>query len=304
MISENRARLLVVAAALLFSTGGAAIKATELTAWQVAGLRSGIAALALPLMMPAARRRWSGPILVVGCAYAATLLTFVHANKLTTGASAIFLQATSPLYILFLAPWLLREPIRRRDLPLVPILLLGLVAFFYGVEPAVSTAPNPMLGNLVACLCGFLFALTIIGLRWLRGGAESGVGRAPVAIVCGNTLAFVASLPWLFPLGGSTAGDWLVVGYLGVFQIGLAYCFLTLGIRSVRALEASLLLLVEPVLSAVWNWWLHGEEPSPWSMAGGLLVLLGATAQAWLQGASGPSASRLSWRSRARSPSE
>jgi drug/metabolite transporter (DMT)-like permease len=43
--------------------------------------------------------------------------------------------------------------------------------------------------------------------------------------------------------------------------------------RGVSALEASLLLLLEPVTSAVWAWWLHGEQPGPWSLAGCALIL-------------------------------
>ncbi|HHQ47890.1 MAG TPA: EamA/RhaT family transporter, partial [Acidobacteria bacterium] len=40
------ARLAVIGAAVLFSTGGAAIKACHLSGWQVASFRSGIAVLA------------------------------------------------------------------------------------------------------------------------------------------------------------------------------------------------------------------------------------------------------------------
>src|SRR3712207_1621963 len=52
-------RLQLLGAALLFSTGGAAIKATTLNSWQVAGFRSVIAAAAVFLLMPAARRGWT-----------------------------------------------------------------------------------------------------------------------------------------------------------------------------------------------------------------------------------------------------
>ena len=44
-------------------------------------------------------------------------------------------------------------------------------------------------------------------------------------------------------------GDWLIIAFLGVVQIGLAYALFTQAIRHVPALEASLLLQVEPVLS-------------------------------------------------------
>src|SRR5690606_18143001 len=102
--SPLRARLLLLAAATLFSTGGAAIKATSLTAWQVASFRSAIAALTLLVLLAGARRRPSAPALGVGAIYAATMILFVLANKLTTAANAIFLQDTAPLYVLLASP--------------------------------------------------------------------------------------------------------------------------------------------------------------------------------------------------------
>ena len=112
---QATARAQIAAAALLFSTGGAAIKATALASWQVAGLRSAIAFGFLLLVLPAARRGWSLATLLVGVAYGGTMVLFVTANKLTTAANSIFLQATAPVWLLPLSRWLLREPIHRRN---------------------------------------------------------------------------------------------------------------------------------------------------------------------------------------------
>jgi hypothetical protein len=70
----------LVVVALLFSTGGAAIKATTLSSAQIAGFRSGIAALAVLLLSPLARQRPTWRAFVVGIAYAATVVLFVLAN--------------------------------------------------------------------------------------------------------------------------------------------------------------------------------------------------------------------------------
>src|SRR5918998_6433244 len=82
MSSISRARLQLIGAALLFSTGGAAIKAAAFTGWQIASFRSGFAALALLLIVAlsprditrAPRKLWKP--LLVGCAYAACLTLF------------------------------------------------------------------------------------------------------------------------------------------------------------------------------------------------------------------------------------
>src|ERR1700722_5460134 len=109
----------VLAAALLFSTGGAAIKISTLSIWQVAGFRAGIGALAVYAAMPKARRGWTLNTWLTGLAYAATVILFVAANKMTTAANAIFLENTAPLYMLLLGPLVLRERVRRMDLAVI-----------------------------------------------------------------------------------------------------------------------------------------------------------------------------------------
>lgn len=268
-------RLQILGAALLFSTGGAAIKATTLSSWQVAGGRSAIAAAAIFLLLPAARRGWSWHVLPVGILYAATLVLFVTANKLTTAANAIFLQATAPLYILLLGPLLLGEHVRRRDLAFMAPVVLGMLLFFVGADQPLHTAPDPPRGNVLALLSGFTYALMLMGLRWM-GSREEGQGSTLPTVVAGNLIAFLACLPAALPVAGAASGDWLAVGYLGVFQIGAAYLLLTQGLRHLPALEASLLLLLEPALSPVWAWLSHGERPGTWPIVGGVLIL-GAT---------------------------
>jgi drug/metabolite transporter (DMT)-like permease len=274
-------RLLVVSTALLFSTGGAAIKATSLTAWQVASFRSGIAAVLLALCMPGWRRAWHPRTLAVGAAYAATMILFVVANKLTTAVNTIFLQYTAPLYLLVLGPWLLRERVRSADLLLIGALGAGMTLFFVGVEPPRETAPDPSRGNWLAALSGLSWALTILGLRWLgRDHDARGGDAAGAAVIAGNVLACLICLPLALPVAASRAADWITVSYLGLFQIGLAYLLLTRGVRRLPALETSLLLLCEPVLNGLWAWLLHGEAPGAWALAGCGLVLLATVAVA------------------------
>ncbi|HET9226277.1 MAG TPA: EamA family transporter [Thermoanaerobaculia bacterium] len=285
-------RLRVLAAAALFSSGGAAIKAASLNAWQVAGFRSVVAAAALFLMLPEARRRPPLKVLLVGLAYALTMILFVLSNKLTTSASAIFLQSTAPLWVLLLSPWLIGERVSRADLVYMGVLSLGLASFFVGLDPVSATAPNPALGNVLAVLSGVTWAVTIMGLRAMgRGGSDWSSASA----VWGNVIAALICLPLALPVEASRPVDWLVILYLGVFQIALAYVFLLRGLRQVPALEASLLLLLEPVLNPIWAWMAHGERPGGWSIAGGVLILLATLARsAWDARRSGHGVSRSS----------
>ena len=263
-------RFYVLAAALLFSTGGAAIKATTLTSWQVASLRSLIAAIVLLVLLPEARRIGSWRVWLASIAYAATLVLFVLANKLTTAANAIFLQATAPFYLLAIGPLLLKEPNRFRDYALGAVMAVGMACFLFDASGASALAPNPALGNALAAATGLTWALTVTALRWLS--REDGASSLPV-VSAGNLVAFAVALPFALPLGGVGAADLSVLLYLGIFQIGLAYFCMTRGVKHVPAFEASVLILLEPAMSPVWTYFIHGERPGGLALVGGGIIM-------------------------------
>ena len=272
----------LVLAATCFSTAGAAIKWCAFGAWQIAAIRALVAMLAILALIPEARHRWSWRVALVGAAYAAAGLLFVFANKLTTAASTVFLQATNPLFVVALAPWLLRERVRAADLAFMGVLAAGLALLFVGGRRHFATAPDPFLGNLLAAGSAVAWAFTVTGYRWLaRLGGDANHGPIAAAAACGNLIVFLVCLPGALPLAAGRATDWLIVIYLGVFQLGLAYVFLSRAITRVPALEASLFLLVEPVLSPVWAWLAHGETPGPLAAIGGAVILTATALKAW-----------------------
>src|SRR5258705_5020409 len=177
----------IVAAAILFSSGGAAIKFCSFEAWQLAAFRAALAMLTISILLPESRRGWTWRTVVVGFAYAATTLLYVQANKHTTAASAIFLQSTSPLFILLFAPVLLGEHATRRDIGQMAVMAAGFGLFLLGRDRASATAPNPALGNLLAAICAVTWAFTVIGYRWLAARGSSVASAA----VSGNLTACI-----------------------------------------------------------------------------------------------------------------
>ena len=286
-MTPARARLLVLLTAVLFSTGGAAIKACTLGSAQVATFRSGIAVLALLAFVPAARRRPDRATLLTAVAYAATVVLYVAATKRTTAANAIFLQSTAPIWLLLLSPLLLHEPVRARDLGVMAIVAAGLALVLLGEERPQASAPDPAFGNALALASSVTFALLLAGLRWL--GAR-GAGPLP-AVVQGNLLAFLVGLPFALPVGHVGAADITVLLFLGCLQIGLAYALLCAAVPHVPALQASLLLLVEPALNPVWTWISQGEVPSTLAVAGGVVILAATVVHAASAGRAEPIAS-------------
>jgi drug/metabolite transporter (DMT)-like permease len=271
-LTHNRARLLLLATAVLFSTGGAAVKSCSFDPFQVACLRSLVAAVAILVFIPESRRGWNRKTLLVSLAYASTLTLYVLSNKFTTAANAIFLQSTAPLYVLLLGPFLLKENIRKQDILVLILLAGGMTLFFVGEQDPLATAPDPTLGNLLGTFAGVAWAFTVMGLRWLAKSGESNSGASAAGI--GSIIAGVIVMPFAFPMAAGSAQDWLLIAYLGVFQVGLAYFLFTRAMPRLSAMEASLLLMAEPALNPIFAWLVHDELPGSLAITGGVVIFV------------------------------
>jgi len=259
--------LLVLAAAVIWSSGGLFIKATKLSGLQLSFGRSLFAAITVAIFT---RREGFGLNRITALAsllYALLLLFFVLATKATTAANAIFLQYTAPVYVLILEPLLYKESFRRRDLITVLACVGGMSLFFVG-----RLRPQDYYGNLLALASGLCFAFYFLLLRHSRSRE---VNRAS-SVIYGNLLVVLLAAPaGLSILPTLTRQDALIVMYLGVVQIGVAYTLFTLGMaQGIRSLDAGIVGFVEPVLNPIWVFLFLGERPSTWAVVGGLIILV------------------------------
>ena len=258
--------LFVLAAALLWSTGGLFIKATELSAYELSFGRSLLAALTVGYFTRREGFRVNSVTVVAAVLYAALLLLFVMATKLTTAANAIFLQYTAPVYVLIFEPLVFKEKYRRSDFLVVAACVAGIALFFVG-----RLRPEEMQGNLLALLSGVCFAAFMLLIRLPRAGR---VNRAS-SIIYGNLLlAGLCAPAFLRGAHKLTAADLGVIVFLGVVQIGIAYTLFTRGVeRGVRSLDASLVGYVEPLSNPLWVYLFLGERPSGWAITGGSIIV-------------------------------
>jgi len=276
MPSTALAYVQLLAGALLLSTGSVAIKASGLSAPALAGWRALVIVAFLALAVRPARACYDRRLLPAALAHGVTTLLFMWGNKLTTAATAIFLQYTAPIYLLLLGPLVLKEPVARRDFAYVGLLLLGMVLLLLHPPAARASAPDPLLGGIIAALCGVTWACTTLTMRGLARDPVAGFQRTIASIIVANLVLAFALLPaYGLTDGLPAASDLGIAAYMGVFQLGLSFILITLGLRRVNALDGALILLIEPVVNPLWVWLVHDEVPGVWGFAGGALILLG-----------------------------
>jgi drug/metabolite transporter (DMT)-like permease len=263
--------LFVLAAAVLWSTGGLFIKWVSLSGFALSFGRSLTAAITVALFTRHEGFGFNRVIAIASVLYAALLILFVLATKQTTAANAIFLQYTAPVYLLIFEPLFYKEKFRARDLTTVVVCVAGMSLFFVG-----KLRPEDVSGNLLALTSGLCFALYFL---LLRHSQSRRVNRAS-SVIYGNLLAAIVTAPaGLSALPHISSVELLCVVYLGVVQIGVAYTLFTVAMaRGVRSLDAGIIGYVEPILNPVWVFLLIGERPANWAILGGAIIILAVIA--------------------------
>lgn len=248
--------------AVLWSSGGLLIKAVDWPPLAIAGFRSAIAAVVIRLAFRGQRLTYSRPQLIGAAGYAGTVMLFVASTKLTTAANAILLQYTAPVFVALLAAWFLGEKPRPADWLTIGVVFAGMVLFFQDKMSA-----GGLLGNMLALCSGFTMAVMGVAMRHQKDGSPFG------SVLLGNVATVVCGLPFILAAPQPGLTGWAALIALGCFQLGLSYVLYSIAVKHVTALEAILITTIEPILNPVWVFLLIGEQPGPWSIAGGFVII-------------------------------
>jgi drug/metabolite transporter (DMT)-like permease len=273
--------LCITAAAILWSTSGLFIKFVDYHPVIIAGGRSLIAAVFL-LSVRAVLQRKSGVnvsfvsgwlrilgnqwVWCGGAAYAATMIAFVVANKLTASANVILLQYSAPIWAALLAWGLLKErPLLRHWVGLA-LASAGLLLFFSG-----SLQPGALIGNVIAVFSGIVFGATSVFMRTTRLGKD---GTPADCMILAHLLTALCMIPFLFISPPElTTRPVLALLFMGICQIGIASLLFSAGIVKIPAVSAMLIASIEPILNPVWVLLATGARPGPRAIAGGAIII-------------------------------
>jgi drug/metabolite transporter (DMT)-like permease len=258
----RRARLMLLFAAVLWSLAGIFIKFLSLPPLTIVFYRSLFASLFFAFFV---RRSIAVPrvaLLVSALAYTAAISAFVSANKITTAANAIALQYTAPMFVFMIVYFLFGEKITGASWIALVLGMLGIAVICAG-----SVGQPDAAGVMIALLSGLLFSIYMVSLRFLK---EFNPG----------TLTFLNNLVCcliLLPLVGSELSlslkEGWIVAVMGVVQLGIPYWLFSKGLEQVSVQEASLIVLIEPVLNPLWVALIVGELPSDTTLVGGLCIV-------------------------------
>jgi drug/metabolite transporter (DMT)-like permease len=193
------------------------------------------------------------------------MILFVAATKSTTAANAILLQYTAPVPTALLGYWILKEKVTRFDWVIITLVISGMFLFFID-----HISPTGIYGNLLAIASGVTLSYFIICMRVQKNSSSV------ETVILGNIITAVICIPF-YSQAEPTVIEWIILLYMGIFQIGLSFFIFSSAIKHVAALESILIQTLDPLLNPIWVLLVIGETPGKWALIGGAVVIASIT---------------------------
>jgi DME family drug/metabolite transporter len=267
-----RARLLVLAAATLWSTSGFFAKAPYFRGWSGPALAFWRAAFACAVLWPLVRKpQWSWRLIPMTALF--VTMNYAYLTSMATGsaANAIWLQMTAPVFVLLVGVFVFHERSVPRDWWQLVFVAAGVgVILFYESRGA---ALGAVVWGLVSAMS---YAGVVLALRHLREFDPAWLAAL------NHILTAVCLAPFAWSEAPLPSGiQWPLLACFGIFQMGVPYVLFARGLKSIPGHEATALGMIEPLLVPLWVYLAWGEVPAWWTFAGGGLILLGLAVRFW-----------------------
>lgn len=214
-------------------------------------------------------------------------MTILHlAVSYTESGVAAVLFSCNPVFVTFLAFFLLKEPIKGRHIAALLFEVAGTIAIINPLNSKLN-----MLGVTLVIVSTLLFS--VYGVFGKRKCAEYGgavvtcfsflfgslivlvfILISHIPVVANATIA--AGLPGFAQipiLAGYTLENLPYVLFVSVGVAGIGFCAYFLAMEYQPASVVSLVYFFKPALSPILAWWLHGEA-IPGNMAFGIMLIV------------------------------
>ena len=272
---------LMVVGSVVISFGGLIMRSMEAALpWQINFYRSiallGVVSVFILFRFGRESVSVIGNIGALGCVAGLFLalagMAFLQALVLTTVANTLFVLGAIPFIAALLARILLKEKLNRATLLTMFVAAAGLVVMVLEGLTIGSAA-----GNGYALLTALFFALYAVILRSNRQK-----DMLPTLLISSLVIIIISVIVQAGDLVISLR-DMILSFIWGGLLSGVANGFFIYASRHLAAAEVTLFTLLEFSLGPIWVWLVVSEQPTRWTIIGGLLIILAVTVRAVIE---------------------
>ncbi len=207
-------------------------------------------------------------LLLFAILQAGTMLTYFISILNASVSVAVLLLYTAPVYVTVFSPWLLKEKPTKMG---ITALVLSIAGILLIVDPGKLDFQPYSVGIFAGIAAGIAYAFQIMTSKYLSS-TYSGYTQAFWGFIIAMLILFpVSSVPLNVVFSNIS---YLLL--LAIFPTILAVSLYFNGLKKVKAANASILGLIEPVSAVILAVLILNEQISAPQIFGGALILAGA----------------------------
>lgn len=260
-----QARLFLFVASFCLSFAGVLYKTITWNVMVFNGARAVLIFIILYFYMGRPRIRVNKATLIGASLNFITAISFQLANRLTTAANAITILYTNPMLIALFTAVFFHEKLRGKDIVTAVIISIGVgVCFVDGLS-----SEGALTGNFLALLCAVATSFYFLHATHTKENVLQ-------FYLLSQIMSFTVGIPFFifYPPKITIVSIGQVVA-AGMIVMAIPQILISRAFKRVSALEASLLLALEPILNPLWVALFLGETPTLWSFLGAITVIAG-----------------------------
>jgi drug/metabolite transporter (DMT)-like permease len=215
------------------------------------------------------------PVIIIGALIALQISLFNYAMSIAPIANVVIFWSISPFFVFLLSSFFLNEKVKKEHILVFVIAFIGLII-------AKPLSSGYAIGNTISIFGGAVYAALITYMRY-----EGKTDQANLVFWYMLT-ATIILFPFLlifevgdlmkliyYPSIGISLPVIFWVICLGMFSTGVAYFFITLVLKNIKAAVYSLVdVIVSPVVAGLFGYFIFNETPSSHTIIGGAFLIL------------------------------
>jgi drug/metabolite transporter (DMT)-like permease len=217
---------------------------------------------------PKMNRTAYGLLLLLAVTTTANDLAYFYAFRFTSVANAAVSHQLVSVFLLFLAPYFLKEKTVRKEWIALAIALIGIVILF---GPGIAISRHDTIGIVLGLLSAFFYASFILIYRYMP--------KLGYTLDFMNFWRYAISTVMLLPLILLTSditifmqNFWYLAAF-GILFTVIASRIHTVGIAHTRSLHVSIIGKSEPVIATVYALLFLSQIPPVTAIIGGILIV-------------------------------
>jgi RarD protein len=277
-----KGKLKIVTSMLIFGSIGPFIKKINLSSSEIALLRGVIGSLFLICasffvrQKPCYKSIKENIVLLVlsGAAIGFNWMLLFQSYKYTSISNATLSYYFAPIFVIILAPFVLKEKLTVVKVGCIITAMVGLflVVTMVGSDSTIGRAYNHPVGILYGLSAAVLYASVILMNKFIKN--LSGFETTLVQLI----VAALVLLPYVFinesiNFSGLNSNSVIFILLLGIVHTGIAYVLYFISIKELKGQTIAVLSYIDPISAVIIAAIFVGESMSYVQMIGGSLIL-------------------------------